>query len=336
MKKIREKYGEEACRYKAVERRKQKLILQEEEQQKKENSMIPLPCRVSYSTNTQELMNGITNYFSIEKNENINLEIFLLKFERSLVPESSYNQIQKLLALLLYSNKTLSIHFSNPILAGSFQYDCGYSLNPVVDLILYHELDPESIKEAMENLIIKLKFVLKEDCPNLTANIINRMNETNLDIKIKIPCKSFSFRLMIRDDIHKHFIYYLKVHNSKVSQGVQFPTVFNGLRRIFRVFRRQRKYLFIKPEILDWVIKFYMTESLSDSMIKILKKSCKNLRKIFYTSLDCQNEIPEIIRSEVESLDKLEIENFQNIMKEILADLQSGDFKKIMKFKEDA
>jgi len=240
VKKIKEKYGEESLKYKGLERRKNKLRLIEEEKIKAETSMEPVPLKSVQFVSNEEISRSVNELFGkIDLNSIIlqDLEIFLFKFERFALPNKNYLEIHKFLSLIFYSNKTLSIHFKNPILAGSFLYDCPNIFNQTVDLIFYHSLKKEEMKDAIEILIKKIKQLLNYLCSEFLININNRLNETNFDVLIKLRNKEYSFRLLMRDEDYKQFIYYIKVHNTKVNNQVEFSINFNILRRIFRIWR---------------------------------------------------------------------------------------------------
>jgi hypothetical protein len=330
IKKLKEKYGEEALKYRAVEKRKNKILALEEEEKKKEISMDPLVFKVSHRVKAEDVIKNLKEFASRCNIAEFNLEIFLAKYERLMIPD--YFHIQKMLALIFHSQKTLSIHFSNPILTGSFLYDCGSSFHPVVDIILFHELPVTEMNSAMEILVSKLKLLFNEE-PDF--NISNRKNETDFDLNLSFvnTINGFSLRFMIRDEESRSFIYYLKLHNSKLCQNLSWPVTFNSLRRLLRVLRRERKLIFVKPEILDWIIKLYYSESLVDSLIKISHKCSKNFKKIFVVSLenDIQNsQIPEQIRIEVDNLHQMEIQQIQNVFKSMIHHIQSGEYSKII------
>ena len=240
MKKIKDKYGEESLKYKGLERRKNKFRLIEEEKIKAETSMEPIPLKSLQFQSNEDISQNVNELCSKGDANSVtlqDLEIFLLKFERFAIPTKNYLEIHKFLSLIFYSNKTLSIHFKNPILAGSFLYDCPHVFNQTVDIIFYHSLNQEEIKDAIEILIKKLKQLLNYICSEFVIKIKNRINETNLDVLIKLKNKDYSFRLLIRDDEYKQFIYYIKVHNTKVNNQVRFSINFNLMRRIFRIWR---------------------------------------------------------------------------------------------------
>jgi len=202
--------------------------------------MEPIPLKSLHFQSNEEILENVNEMCSkTDINSSVfqNLEIFLVKFERCSILVDSYLEIHKLLSLIFYSNKTLSIHFSNPVLAGSFSYDCPSIFNQTVDIIFYHSLKPEEIKNAIEFLIKKFKNLLNYTCPECFVNVKNRINETNLDLVIKLKNKDFSFRFMIRDELFKPYIYYIKVHNTKVNNQVKYSINFNALRRIFRIWR---------------------------------------------------------------------------------------------------
>jgi hypothetical protein len=202
--------------------------------------MEPIPLKSLQFQSNEEIIQNVNELCAktdIISSNYQNLEIFLLKFERCSIPVANYLEIHKILSLIFYSNTTLSIHFSNPILAGSFLFDCPSIFNQTVDIIFYHSLKPEEIKNAIEFLIKKFKNLLSYICQDCVVNIKNRINETNLDVLIKLQNKDYSFRFMIRDDQFKSYIYYIKVHNTKVNNMVKYSINFNVLRRIFRIWR---------------------------------------------------------------------------------------------------
>jgi hypothetical protein len=328
IKKLKDKYGEEALKYRAVEKRKNKLLALEEEEKKKQISMDPVVFKISFQIKTPDLIKNIKEFAEKSSIAHFNLEILLGKYERLLIPD--YYDIQKMLALIFHSNKTLSIHFSNPILTGSFQYDCGSTFHPVIDVILFHELPASEIKSAVEILVSKLKLLFKEEYRDPIFKISNRKNEKDFDLNLNFEDKFFSVRFMIRDEESRNLIYYLKLHNSKICQNLLWPVTFNSLRRLIRVVRRQRKLIFVKPEILDWIIKLYYSENLVDSLIKISRKCSKNFKKNFVLSLENDSLIPEQIRVEVDELHQMEIQQIQNEFKSLLHEIKSGEYNKIL------
>ncbi len=188
----------------------------------------------------EELIKEVDAICNLKENEHfrlINVEFFLTSLERNLIPHHEYLEIHKILSLIFYSNRSLSIHFSNPSLAGSFQYDCANRFNLVVDIILYHSISKENMKEGIEQLVSKFKVLVKDNSNLLLTHITNRLNETNLDLIIRFKYKPFSFRFIIRDDEFKQFIYYLKTHNNKVNRKIDNPSIFISLRRLFRFWR---------------------------------------------------------------------------------------------------
>lgn len=331
MKKIKEKYGEEALKYKAVERRKSKLLLTEQKQKEEEESIAAVPCKVSGSLKkNEEIMKDVNDFFDygdFHGEKEMTLEFFLINFERSIIPVNEYLEVHKVLALIFYSNKTLSIHFSNPTLAGSFQYDCPNSLNMSIDIILFHQIKPIEIKEAMEMLISKFKLILKDISSDFLVNITNRINSTNLDLHIRLKNKPYSFKFLIRDEEFKQFIYYLKTHNSRVSSGIKYPIVFISLRRFFRIWRRQNKLTFIKPEVLDWLIKINLKETMSSTLLIIMDKCSKCFQKFF---TKCVNEVPEVIKSEVDSLSEAELEQVRNASQNFIKNVEESKLDKLI------
>ena len=329
IRKIKEKYGEESLKYKSVERRKSKLALMEQKQKEEEEKIAPVSFKLLDNVRKgDEIMKEVNEFFDKERNEErqMNLEFFLVNFERSVIPVDYYLEIHRILSLIFHSNKTLSINFSNPTLAGSFQYDCPNNLNLTIDIILYHQITPSEIKEAIEMLIAKFKQILKDESSDFIISISNRINATNLDILVKLKNKPYSFKFIIRDEEFKQFVYYLKTHNSRVNFDVKFPITFVSLRRFFRIWRRQNKLNFIKPEVFDWLIRINLKENMSSSILQIMTKFSKDFKKSFAKN----NEIPDIIRNEVENYSEAEQEFIQSSMKNFLNALNEGNIEKII------
>jgi len=78
--------------------------------------------------------------------------------------------------------------------------------------------------------------------------------------------------LLIRNqETDREFIEYIPMHNDIIIKSVENSTNFNSLRRLLRSWRRKFNLLFVKPELLDWVAYFYVKNTLSESVIKLIK-----------------------------------------------------------------
>lgn len=303
-----------------------KISALQEQKKKDEKKMETLSVRITTIQNSKDIIRTIN--YNISNPTFFNMEMLLLNFERYSVVQEDYVEIQKMLSLIFHSGKTISIHFNNPMLIGSFQYDCANVYNLVIDILFYHQM--KDVKESIDILLKNFKVLIKETTSELIFNIINRINETNMDISVKIPNKNYSFRLLIRDEKFRPFITYLKVHNSQVNHQIINPTNFNILRRIFRIWRRNNKLFFLNPELLDWIIRLHTQETLVSSVLKILNKGIKNFKEIFKKIHDVT--IPEVILEELEKIKEEEISLITDFMKIALDDISNGGIEKFLNF----
>ncbi len=302
----------------------------EEEKLLAETTMEPVTLKINKFQSSDEILKDLLDFTSTTDKNSLmqsNLELMLFRLERCCIPLQNYVEIHKALSLLFHLNKTLSIHFNNPILIGSFQYDCPSVLHQTVDLLLYHTLNADQIKDSLDNLVKKFKDVLKDFCQDFFVNIFNRVDETNLDVMLRCKTKAYSFRLIIRDERFKVYIYYLKVHNSRVNNQVKHTTIFNILRRLLRIWRRQHKLLFLKPEILDWIIKHFLKSTLSSTLVTIFHKCGKNFKKVLLKI----EEFPDILKDQVEDLTEDQIQEIKMAMKMSMEGMVKGDNLKLMK-----
>lgn len=330
IKKVKEKYGDDSLQFKGMIRRQNKAnVLEQIEKQRGEaiNSSIT----ISNTSNSDDLLKETLRLFrkdDTDSGNQLKLEAFITVFERSIIPISEYFEIQKLLCLFLQAEKPLSIHFDNPILAGSFLYDCPYRQNLTVDIIFPHKSTQNALKENVDILLKNLKLATKDHFPEIFITIKNRLNDTNLDLLVRIKAKNFTMRLLIRDEAHRNLINYLKYHNAKVSANLKQPDIFNALRRLFRLFRRQKKITFLLPETIDWIIKDTLDENhpstlLCEWVIKNAKKLSKNVIK----NIQKISNLPSVINVEVEKLNDEQVEKIQNSFKDVLDDMHNLNIK---------
>jgi hypothetical protein len=77
---------------------------------------------------------------------------------------------------------------------------------------------------------------------------------------------------MIRDEQYKNYLQYLKTHNGLIFKGQhEFVNSIQILRRFLRVWRRLMKLQCLTPEILDYVIIYYVEESVASSVFFYIK-----------------------------------------------------------------
>jgi hypothetical protein len=123
-----------------------------------------------------------------ELNKNMNessilqkkFELFLLKYERNLIPVNDLQEIQKILAKVLYTNKSVSMHFDSPIIVGSFQNSCSRSNHKVVDILFTHKIKPEDMKTSTESLMKNFNLIFDDGgMEEPEIKILNKKNEVN-------------------------------------------------------------------------------------------------------------------------------------------------------------
>lgn len=187
------------------------------------------------------------------------LEVFLIKYERSLIPINDIAFIQKFIAKIFYFNQTISIHFNNPMLVGSFRDDCCNIKHKVIDLLFTHHLSEEEMMECTDNLIKNFKHALKDLYSifnsDIFINIRNKINEKNMDLEIIFKDRDYSFNLIIRslDEENKdfaQFFKYLPSHNEKIYSKVKNFQNFNIMKRLLRSWRLFFIYILGENSIL--------------------------------------------------------------------------------------
>jgi len=108
-------------------------------------------------------------------------ELFLLKYERNILPINDFNEMEKTLAKLFYVNKTISINFNDPLLVGSFSGDCVSIKNKVIDLIFVHKLNREDFKICLDSLINNFNSIFNETQSQPDIKMKNK-NEIKMNV----------------------------------------------------------------------------------------------------------------------------------------------------------
>jgi hypothetical protein len=194
-------------------------------------------------------------------------EIFLIKYERSLIPCNNPTEVQKFLSKIFYYNKTLSIHFNNPILVGSFGGNCVSCKNKVIDLLFTHDLTEIDMKEHSENLLKNFINALKDVGVDHSIQQLVKIDKLNYDVEIGSREKDYVYKLMLRKNCEP-FYEYLGIHERSLAHAINNQVNFTSLRRLIRSWRRKFNLIFVKPECLDWIIAQNLKATLSESVNK--------------------------------------------------------------------
>lgn len=295
VKNIKSKYGENILKTKEERKCKSTYEIKEE------LSSVDYEGDHSFLENLFEKCNSMLNGFDNK------FELFLSKYERSIIPINDINFIQSFIAKIVYFNKTISIHFNNPILVGSFVNNCSNSKHKIIDILFTHKLQNDEMIPSINNLIKNFKNALKDLYlifnSEVIVNPINKYDDKNLDLIVIFKGRDYSFNIMIRSSDNAVFYNYLPTHNeiinSKFLNNCKNFDNFNILKRIIRSWRRKFNLLFINPEFLDWVCFVYNKNSINEDFSKILNKFEKDFKNIFNSKLQ---DIPEIIKKEIISV----------------------------------
>lgn len=177
--KIIQKYGEDILKTKEERKNKIQPEIKEDIIPEDEKDLDGGPDLCEFLEHIRELMEDLN------KNENDNshlqrkFEMFCLKYERNLIPVNDFVEIEKMLAKLCFVNKTISIHFSNPLLVGSFSSNSISNKNKFIDLLFTHKLTNKDIKNSSDSLIKNFNLIFNDSSSEPTMVIKNRKDELN-------------------------------------------------------------------------------------------------------------------------------------------------------------
>ena len=180
---IIKKYGEdilktkEERKHKVVSEIKEDIISDDDERFSRVDSSIRNNLKLIDDI-LQDLNKNSKDTCSLQKK----FELFLLKYERNILPINDYNEMEKAMAKLFFVNKTVSINFNDPILAGSFFGDCMSSKNKVIDLIFVHKLNKEDFKICSDSLLNNFNHIFNETQSQPEMKI---KNKTDLNMVLK-------------------------------------------------------------------------------------------------------------------------------------------------------